>query len=434
MTRRKAMLPSALLAAAFLAQQCLPALAHRPSTGGIAGSNKLMQGVSEDPNNLSFSPVLLQLAKLVGRIGLAPGYYLQGEGLFTNEPGVDLRTLLRYQSGQLRLPLTPGSKSGSQPEGSVPMLSAPGIPEARPPLAKGQQTGPELPSLAHQALPRDIERDQVISTQRTLGEPGDISIIALRPADGHVRPTADQLVSIDINQLKSDLHQLDQKDPRTTSLVADIPLIAMAMPRTSTMPFITRNMFRLWTWRSELTPPQESGNDSVPEASFNGTFVVATTGAIKSITGRHFTMGPGRLLANNQGGELLFQTPLGSVSVEPGATAAIELIPSATETTVRVYAIESSEQNAVTLTLPSGKQKTMRLDPGEAVILADHAVSPSDLEHSYISSTTKFGANILRGKFPVSQYVQQELMLKSQGAGEQYQTLASLKKRLNSAR
>jgi hypothetical protein len=433
MNRRQIAISTACLAAALLAQQTLPALALRPSVGAVSGTNKLMQGISDNPDDLSFSPVLLQLAKLVGRIGLSPGFFLQNEGLFSTEPGVDLRTLLLYQAGLIKLPMhvNDSKKSTGNPDDSLPSLSFTTIPEPRKPIADAQDS--DLPLVGSDPLPREMERDQVITPKANVGEPDKISILAFRP-DGSARPASAPMVALDVTRLQSDLVEMDKKQhPDSVELTADIPHLAMAMPHTNSMPFITRNMFRLWTWRTGETSGADD-SDELPLAragNYSGTFVIATTGAIKSITGRHFTLGSGRLIANNQGGELLFQTDVAGVSVEPEATAVVEVVSQNNATTLKVYAIESGDQHAVVVTLPDGKTKTLKLAAGEAMLVSDHPLTAADLSSSHIGSPNKLSATMVRGTFTVSQYLQQELMLKSQSDKQQMEALTLLKHRVD---
>jgi hypothetical protein len=435
MNRRRIVLTAACLSALISAQQWVPVSAMRPPIGAVAGSNKLMQGVSADPNNLSFSPILLDLAKLIGRIGLSPGFFLQNDSIFSNEPSIDLRTLLLYQAGLIKLPLHNRQRGEAVKASDVPTLSIPSIPEKREPLTDRSAVNmrDELPNLASAPLPREMQRDQVVPPPPNVGQPGDVTMIAARVSGSH-QPASTPLVSIDVPRLQEDLTAADRTAPGVTQIVADIPHLAMAMPRTNAMPFITRNMFRLWTWRTDAENAEgaNGGNVEAPAttASFNGTFVVATAGAIKSITGRHFTMAPGRLLANNQGGELLFETALATVSLEPEATAVVEVTSQNNATTVKIYALESSAQNAVVVTMPGAKPTSYKLGAGEVLLLADHPVTEADLARSYIESQHKLGANMVRGKFPVNRYVEQEVMLKSQSTTAPYGVLTSLKSRI----
>jgi hypothetical protein len=436
MHRRHKSILKICLSAALLAQQTLPALALRPPVGAVAGANKLMQGATDNPDDLAFSPLLLEMAKLIGRVGLSPGFFLQNDGVFSDEPSIDLRTLLLYQAGLIKLPLhgNPLKKSPDMKEQTVPTLSFPGIPEQTEMLSAAPPS--DLPSLESDPLPRDIERDQVLTPHASVGQPDRISIIAKAPNTGatpHFQ--SDTMVSLDIGQLQSELSDPDERQPRPTRLVADIPHLAMAMPRTNVMPFITRNMFRLWTWRTDAD--NATGAEELPAAhthNYNGTFVIATTGAIKSITGRHFQLAPGRLLANNQGGELLFQTDLATVSVEPEATVAVEVVSINNNNLMKIYSLESSDQQGVVVSSPNGKEKPWRLGPGEMLILANHPITDADLAGSHIASKNKLSANIVRGTFAVNNYVQEELILKSQAQGEQFQTLTLLKHRLSNPR
>jgi hypothetical protein len=436
MNRRQSRITTTCLLTALLAYSASPAQAiPRPPVGGIAGANKLMQGISANPDDLAFSPLLLQMAKLIGRTGLSEGFFLQNDGGLSTEPSIDLRTLLLYQAGLLKMPIriVTGRKGDDAASEPLPKLSVAPIPEPRRSMDDGVVA--DLPSVASQPLPREPELVQPVSPRANIGQPERISLGGR--ADAHAKPNQTPLLSLDVSRLKADLGANGKDEPEATQLIADVPQLAMAMPRTTSMPFITRNMFRLWTWRPEQqTSAQTEDYLSGSAGSYNGTFVVATTGAIKSITGRHFTMAPGRLLSNNQGGELLFETPLAEISVEPQATAVVELVSRTGAYTLKVYALESGEQNTVSVRLPGAPDKPLQLSAGEILIVGDHALSDADFAGTYIESRNKLNPRMARGKFLVGQYIAKELMLKSQAGngGEQYNAITSLKKRISQPR
>src|SRR5262249_23115550 len=91
----------------LLAKWAAPALAFRLPMGALASQQKLRErpgGANLDAGkyNLSYVPLLLELAKVLGRY--QPGYvfFLRNEP-FAHHPGIDLRWLLFNQSSPLSI-------------------------------------------------------------------------------------------------------------------------------------------------------------------------------------------------------------------------------------------------------------------------------------------------------------------------------------------
>lgn len=387
-----------------------PTFAFRASIGAVAGQKKLIEGMGKGKDDLAFSPILLEMAKLIGRTGLPPGFFLQNDS-FPDEAGVDLRTLLLYQAGLIKMPirLITGRREPARTQ-SAPTLILPSIPEPRKAMSsESLDTG--FPSLASTPLPRDPDGTQVVSPRTTIGSPDKIRIA---DAASGARPAPTPLLSIDVSKLQQDLKIFGDDRNSSTELKQDLPQLAMAMPRTNAMPFITKNAFRLWTYRGETNDKSQAhGRDlDVPRPEFNGTFVVATTGAIKSITGRHFVMSSGKLLASNQGGELLFNTTVGAISVEPNSTAVIDVNQQAGNTTVRIYALEAEGNASIVVETIGTKAEKLTLAPGEALILANHSLAANEMQGT-ITSAKKLNATTARGSFSVKDFVEHDLIAKS---------------------
>ena len=430
MNRQSKIIACASLALLFGAQSSPQAQAFRTPIAAVAGAKRLQQGMPDGRDDISFSPILLELAKLIGRTGLPAGFFLQNDSAFPDDAGVDLRTLLLYQAGLIKMPLRlqTGHKATPANQG-VPSLAVPPIPEHVQQLSSAQPS--DLPSLETSPLPRDPEGHQVVPQKASVGEPARISIAMTRGAG---TPLAAPLLSFDYARLHTDLGKDATDGSESKELNADIPRLAMAMPRISAMPFITNNAFRLWTYHPdspEITP--RSSDTSNNGTTFNGTFVVASTGVIKSITGRHITLAPGRLLASNHGGELLFQTGLAEVSVPPESTAVIEVIAQGALRTIKVYALESRDAHDVVISLASGKDKPFKLATGEVLIVGDHQLTEAELVGNH-ASKSKITANIAKGTFSVGQFLDKEMMLKSDRtikSNERYVTLSTLKQKLS---
>jgi hypothetical protein len=393
-------------------------MAFRSPGGAVAAQRKLTQGMGEK-DDLAFSPILLEMAKIIGRTGLPPGFFLQNDEPFPDgSPGVDLRTLLLYQAGLIKMPIRLVTGRKSPQENETPTLMLPSIPEPRKGLTgTSTDAASTLPSLASSPLPRDTDRDQVVTPKRSIGNPEKISI-ARNP--DNVRPQAppeSPQISLDISKLEADLQVYGEEEPaKPPEVKADVPQLAMAMPRHNAMPFITQNAFRLWTYKPEDKEQSKSGEIETA-LEYNSTFVVATIGAIKSITGRHFVLGPGKLLASNKGGELLLKTPLANISVEPNATVVVEIGQSGGATTVDIYPIESKAGSAVKVEVPNVKEGSYNLSAGQALVVANQKASPT----------------ASRKSFQVKDFVEHELIAKPKASldVEHYSALSSLKKRVS---
>lgn len=390
-----------------------PVYAFRSSVGAVSGQKKLTDGMGNGPEDLTFSPILLEMAKLIGRTGLPPGFFLQNDNPSFPDgvTGVDLRTLLLYQAGLIKMPirLITGRKGPAREP--APTLIVPAIPEPRQTLSG--ESGPSMPSLASTPMPREPERAQVVTPKRNVGEPDKISFASSGNDDA--KPSRAPMISIDVTKLQSDLQVFgDQKDAADYELKTDVPQLAMAMPRTNSMPFITQNAFRLWTYRPEQKGAARFNN--VP-GQYQGTFVVATTGAIKSITGRHFVVASGKLLARNLGGELIFKTGLAEVSIEPNATAVIDVVQHAGETNVKVFALETDENSSVIVTTSGAKQERVQIKAGESVTIATKAQN---------------APSVAKAGFQIQDYVRRELIVNPEAGNnaEQFSAISSLKKRV----
>ncbi len=401
--------------------------AFRASIGAVSGHKKLTEGMGNGNDDLTFSPLLLEMAKLIGRTGLPRGFFLQNDSTFPDEAGVDLRTLLLYQAGLIKMPIrlvTGGRKEGSKTD-PPSLLMLPSIPEPRREMSRDEPV--EFPSVASTPLPREPEGSQVVTPKASVGSPDKIRIA---DSPNGTLPITAPLLSLDMARLQADPRVSQDDISFGPALTVDLPQLAMAMPRTNPMPFITRNTFRLWTHRTDEKASPEKGIAPHP-AEFTGTFVVATTGAIKSITGRHFVMAPGKLLASNQGGELLFKTSIGTVSVELNATAIVEVMQKGPNTTLKVYSLESREGAGVSVQVPGPKLQSFRLTSGEALIIGDHPLTSEEIQGQV--SSKKINPTTARGSFTVKNFVEHELIASPQAQlhdAEHYSALSSLKKRV----
>lgn len=430
---------STLAAAVLLAQQA-PAVAFRIPAGAVSGEHKLFKGMPTQTktDEVGFSPILLEMAKVIGRSGLPAGFFLQSEGNFADEPSIDLRSLLLFQAGLIRTPvrIMTSKRPASKPD-FFPTLSVGPVLQPRKGLSVEEIK--DMPNLSSTPLPRDPQSSQVVTPRANVGSPDRISI----SGDGDTTKIASTpMLSFDLSRVQADLNQVEPTNDAKAELQAQLPRLALSLPRTSSLPFTTRNMFRLWTFR----PEGSALNKAVATdggVNYTGTFVVATGGAIKSITGRHFTLGQGKLLANNQAGELLLRTDAATVSIEPETTAIVEVVQNGTAFATRIYALESGSGNSVTVTVassksdPSTKPQVIALKAGEALVVASEPLSDNDIAGLHLTNRTKIGEYVSRGNFSVDRQVERELMLKSdmlEKSTERYAALNSLRQRLQQAR
>lgn len=406
---------AALASIALLAQQAaLPALAFRASYGGVASHKKLVSGTeSGSVDDIGFSPILLEMAKIVGRTGLPPGFFLQNENpSFPEQPGIDLRTLLLFQAGLLKLPTR--ISGGDRKQQSGPILSMPSLHPTSKLFPESKESGPQLDS-PH--MPSEPEGTQVITPKRQVGSPDEISIAE----EPRLSMSTAPIISFD-NGIFQASGDMPTPNPHEAPLT-----MATGMPRAGTLPFVTHSLFRIWTYRST---PAKSASTAKSDTPYNGTFVIASPGVVKSITARNFTLGGGRLLAHNEGGELIFKTQFADVSLDPQSTAIIELTEKGA---LKVLALESASGGGVSVTTKvDNKTKLTNLLSGDEFIVAPRALTDADLANSY-SSTRKVDSFAAKGNVALSQLVEKEALLRADMpsiSGEQRFAINELRRRL----
>ena len=404
---------AAILAIALMAESAsLPALAFRSSYGGVASHKKLVSGTeSGSVDDIGFSPILLEMAKIVGRTGLPPGFFLQNDSpSFPDQPGIDLRTLLLYQAGLLKMPT---KISGDKKQQSGPILSVAPLHPASKLFPESKETGPQLDS-PH--MPSEPEGTQVITPKRQVGSPDEISFGEKPRLSMSTAP----IISFDnaIFQPPGDMPTPGTSEPLS---------VAMGMPRTGTLPFVTHSLFRIWTYRPT---PSKTGSAAKGDTPYSGTFVIASPGVVRSISARNFTLGGGRLLAHNEGGELIFKTAFAEISIDPQATAIIELTDKGA---LKILALESASAGGVSVTTKvDNKTKLTNLLSGDEFIVAPRALTDLDLANSY-SSTRKLDSFTAKGNVTLSQLVEKEALLRADMpsiSGEQRFAINELRRRL----
>src|SRR4030095_1180068 len=123
----------------LLVEGASPALAFRLPIGALASQQKLREtpdslNLDTGKYNLSYVPLLLELAKVLGRYQPGYGFFLRNEP-FTHHPGIDLRWLLFNQSSPLSLDGLQEQSPGLVPTPAEwPTLAVPAIgDQAQPP-------------------------------------------------------------------------------------------------------------------------------------------------------------------------------------------------------------------------------------------------------------------------------------------------------------
>jgi hypothetical protein len=399
--------------------------------GGIAASQRLLSGVSERSNEISVSPFLLQMAQLVGHMGLSPAFFLQDSGLFSSEPSVDLRTLLLFQAGLIKLPLqTKNSKSTTHKDEQVPSLLVPEIPEPRLALNGGCSAGGQgeapLPSVASAPLP-DPDAERSITGGRHHAAAKSPSFSPSKTGD---------LLSIDVTRLVAEADDPTRaKPPR---LIDDhIPHLAMALPGPTKAHVAGNPEFRLWTW-SAAARAQEQSKDapaSADSAAYAGSFMIATRGAITAIHDRIFEIGTGRILASNAGGDMIVQTKLGNVVVKPGTSAIVEVTDPSPHAVLKVSVLESQPSATVAFTPAFANRQSIELSQGEQLVAANRAIADSDLSGLQKDPSVK-DATIARGALSLINLAQQEPLLQAADStnAERSGAVAGLKHKLESVK
>lgn len=361
------------LAAFFLFTQGIsPAIAGRLPMGAIASSKRL-GGISGDRDkssstyNLSYVPMLLELAKVLGRFQSAPGYYLQNEP-FANQPGIDLRSVLLNQSGPLQLLRELQQAGNTLPDTdpdthnlSVRRLesSTDGSPDSMAP----QLQVPVLPALNHPA-PISHPPAQVASPDK----------INLQFSNKGLTSAPAPLITLDFPSLSHTFTGIKAAIPSApveapqlqTSVAAAIPLSPTAHS--------SNYAFLFWTLRS-FNSSGGSGSAFNAHDYKQGDSDMDYTTLVACMPGTRFNsvardqlhLSQGRLLAASGNQKLSFHTPLGEVQMSGRSALTLDL----NNDSLQVSALESANPGDVMVvyTDTAGSPQKYQLLAGQRLLI-----------------------------------------------------------------
>lgn len=429
------------LAFLLLVNQCVPsALAFRLPEGSWAIQRRL----GDDPSNkskgpahkfnLSYMPVLLDLAKILGRFQPPPHmfFFIENES-FSNYPGIDLRGLLLSKAGLLKVPESAESPDAGKPAqaSEAPQLAVPPLEPEASGDGKSQMNDGSVPQLA----------------VRTIG--GTDSVQPTQPPAQVASP--DQIkLSLQGNELSSspslsfDFHGISKAANRSGEPLnispADLPQLRSSFPTLIAFGEAVHNATPFLFWTCHQGKPSLAGKEQVEDrsktnASFKGTFVACRdkTG-ISWIRNRHIGLQHGRVLASNRGGDLGIDTALGSVSIDAGASAVVEY---GEQKVLRVMALESSAPARVVVDVrkPNGSIHSVRLSQGEALVVGEHSLNKEDIQGAdgvNLTDAQELEQSI-RARFEVSDLLNKEVLLDQSNpelSAEQRSALVELRDRL----
>src|SRR5262249_39838912 len=144
--------------------------------------------------------------------------------------------------------------------------------------------------------------------------------------------------------------------------------------------------------------PVSSGSPS-EDPRYAGTFVACAPGArFKSMRPRHLTIQQGRVLAGNRGEELVFETDLGDLHLETGASALIDLSDKGVRGGI---APESDDDARVSCAQkkPDTRERVMNLGQGEELFLRNHELSTQEIQTAIdgvARNITSYGGTVAR--------------------------------------
>lgn len=414
-----------------------PACAFRPPASGLAVDHLLEGGNAGKQQgsfyNISYMPVLLELARLLGRYQLPPNmfFYIENES-FSNYPGIDLRSLLLKQSGPLKVPEGMRSTDGGLPNQLAvhPILAAPPlVPNASESL---NMSDGQVPQLAVEPLGEsDSISVQPVEPPAQVASPDKIKV-AVQGNELTVNPP----LFLDIHGMAA---PIGQADAQLTANLSELPRLRSTFPALlafgeavhSSTPFI------FWTCHQSKLKAQLSGRyDSANRSAFQGTFVACLESSqISWIRNRHIGLQQGRALAANRGGDLGVDTALGSVSIEPGAACVVEYNDK--KKLLRVIALESRAPGRIVVDIrrPDGAGGTVRLLAGEALFVGEHDLSREDMSGSEglpLSDAREKDKSVI-ARFTISEMLSRDILLDAKNSeltSQQKSALLQLRQRL----
>lgn len=343
-------------------------------------------------------PFLMDIAKSLAKAGLPPGFFLQGDN--KSASSIDLRAILLFEAGILKAPVKMMVPSKRRDD-KVPSLSLPAIPDT-----DKQFPGDENPAVATSA-PAASEK----------------AITA--PTSSNPR------LSLDFDRFQLELIKPQNKnelsDPTKQSIAMSFPV--KHLPGTGT----DSNTFRLWTLRTTGPALAASRNPAASEGvNYQGSFIVAMPGTIKSIEGRLFGLKEGRLLASSQGKALVLDAARSQVLLSPGSTVALD---SKGKGLLELHVLEAGSGSVAVKFKTKGGMEELRLRAGEQLVWSENPLTP--VEKALVASPLPGPGNQAeswaKGKFSPGAYVERSPLFKGEillPNPEFYSAIKSLRGRL----
>ncbi|MBX9687216.1 MAG: hypothetical protein K2X27_10975 [Candidatus Obscuribacterales bacterium] len=398
-------LTSPMLTALLLLEAQAVFAAPYPGTGAPLAAARQTTAEGDDPGNPYAYPFLANVAKSLAKNGFPASFFLGLDN--KGAPGIDLRTLLLYEAGVLKTPVRlylPAKKK----KDDFPSLSVGAMP-----LSSGQ-----MPS----ALP------QISTGTSPLPLPPAESGEQLKKPENPEKPG----LSLDLNKFSIDISHSPLKNEITTTLAPDLETLALSSPLASESGRSNENNnFRFWTVPAPAALPK-TGSESI--AAYDGSFVMLSPGALKSIDGRAFSFTKGELLAYSQGKAIIVDTGLISVRVEAGAAALVDVVGPGLS---RVRVLESSKTDrAVGVRFSeAGKGEEIRLAAGEDLLIADHSLTDAEKSKQLKSASDTAGSGDVwkKSKFNPQALISSDPFFSTELANqnqEQRSAVLALKKRI----
>lgn len=344
-----------------------------PGTGApISALNKLTP--EGDTANPFAYPFLIDIAKSLAKAGLPPGFFLQGDA--KSGAAIDLRAILLFEAGILKAPVKMMVPSKKRDE-KVPSLSLPAIPDS----------GKQFPG------------DEQPAVSTTAPGPGSDSTVSKPDAGG-------PKLSLDFDRF-----QLELIKPQNKNELVASPGMTFAA-RTPPSAGADVNSFRFWTLRTE-GPPLAPFNprSAMLKSDYQGSFVVAMPGAVKSIDGRVFGLKQGGLLAYSQGKPLVLDASKSQVVLSPGSAVAVD---NKGKGVIEMHVLETGSDSVSVKFKNKGGLEELRLRAGEQLVWSEAPLSPG--EKSLISNPLPGPGNHAetwaKGKFSPAAYAEKSQLFK----------------------
>lgn len=350
-----------LLVSAF--NRGVPSLAAPyPGTGAPISAIRTVTADGDPTNPFSY-PFLSDIAKSLARNGFPASFFLSSEG--GRSPGIDLRTILLYETGILKSPVRffVPQKQAKQPDG-FPSLSITTIPES-----DGTMPG---------TTPSKAEREKAAKQAEADGGPS---------------------LTFNSSKFTIDSNKKKTEKPEVTENVGDI---ALSQPITLSLqeerPKSHDADFHFWTVPQALSMPQLGLARSFQESSF----VMMSPQGLKSVSGRKFNLEKGQLLASSMGQPISIDTPAASISVEPGSTAYIEI---ANPGSTRVRVMTKTGEKAVRVKLKSDGKEEVELNADEDLVVTNHSLTEIDKALQEKTASKSGGINWSKSTFSAKSLV-----------------------------